>query len=434
MRLAKPGFTLIWLLPLISALLPAARVYAHPLTDLVNQAYQSSPAIKIAQESLQIADKELSNSKSAFLPTLNLNSSHGLAKNHYGAITDPWTSNVGLALNHNLYDNHRSINQYRIQTLKRESAEASLRQAKNQIALEIARTYFTWSLAVENAAVKATGLGLFEKQYRFVESQYQQGIKPKKDFLKFRAQWERAVLGDTSAKAGIAQARFALLAKMGMDPLDQKALTPFVPVVDVKSIPVEKPQIEKNWTYRTADLELRIRPIEMNLASREFWPQINLIAGGNYSNTNYLNSGARFGDTETYGVSLQLQLNYNILDWGVRGRNIDIASHRKNIEAERLRETALKLTEEAASLMVELTRLKQAYEVAESVYKNEEESYQATQRDYREGKVNSYDFINYVRDYLEGKTLYLNSRYDLWNAILRYHYLTGELDEHVAKL
>ena len=407
---------------------------AHPLTDLVNRAYQTSPAIKIAEQNLLVAEKELSNRKANFLPTLDFTASHGLQKNKYSVPTDPWTSSLGLTLNQPLYDNHRTINQYQIASLRRESAAASLRQAKNTAAVEVASAFIAWSLAVRKGEVQKIGLGLYDKQYRFVESQYKQGLKPKKDFLKFKAQWERAVLGDTSASTGVAQAKYELLNRIGSPPETELALVPMPAELDLGSVPKELPQILKNWSFRVAELETRIRPIEVYIASRDLWPQLNLTAGATYENNSYVNSGRGFGANESYGVKAALVLNYNILDWGVRSRTVSIEEHRKTIEVERMRQTSLQLGQDAATLMANLVRLKQAYEVAASIYKNEEESYQATQRDFREGKVNSYDFINYVRDYLEGNNLYLTSRYDLWNAVLRHYYLSGELDEYVTKL
>jgi len=410
------------------------RAAGHPLSEIVLKAYTTSPAIVAAQEQLKITELELSNSKAGFLPSLDLTSSHGLLTGRPKSLTSPWTSSLGLTLTENLYDNHRNINTYKIKQLQRESANASLREAKNVLARDLASLYYQWSQAVQTAELRSQALETFTKQYKFVESQFHQGMKAKKDYQKNRASWEGAVLEDMSAKAAVKTARYALLAKMGVDPMSDFPLVAAEPVVKVEEIPKEKPKFEQNWAYQAADIELRIRPIEVYQASRELYPQVLLQAGANYNNASYLNSGQRFGATESYGANVALTINYNFLDWGIRGRTVDISEHRKNIATEQFRERKLSLAQEAATLELELDRLRQTYEISASLFKNEEDAFNATQRDYREGKVNSFEFIGYQRDYLNARLGFLTARYGLYAALTRYYYLTGELDERIVKL
>ncbi len=406
----------------------------HPLSDLVQKAFQNSPTVLAERERVRIAELELSNSKAGFLPSLDLTSAHGLVTSNVGSPTSPWSSSVGLTLTENLYDNHRNINAYKIRALALESANAAFREVKNALARDLASLYYRWSLAVQTAELRTQALETYDKQFRFVESQYRQGMKAKKDYQKNRAQWERAVLDDLSAKADVKSARYALLAKMGSDPESTEGLVAAEPGVKLSDVPSDKPQFENNWGFRQADIDLRARPIEVNLASREFWPQVLLSAGANYNNSSYLNSRLGFGANEIYGANVTLTINYNFFDWGIRSRNVDMAEHRKTLATEQLRDRKLSLQQEAATLALDLDRLKQSYAVAESLFKNEEEAFLATQRDYREGKVNSFEFIGFVRDYLDAKARFLSSRYNLSEALTRYYYLNGDLDERILKL
>ena len=83
-----------------------------------------------------MSELELSNAKSAFLPSLDLTSTHGLGANRPQSVTSPWSSSLGLSLTQNIYDNHKSIFNFQIQDFKQQAALATLRQAKNHAAVD----------------------------------------------------------------------------------------------------------------------------------------------------------------------------------------------------------------------------------------------------------------------------------------------------------
>jgi len=124
-----------------------------------------------------------------------------------------------------------------------------------------------------------------------------------------------------------------------------------------------------------------------------------------------------------------ITLNYNILDWGTRRRNVEIAANRASIRANDLDAELLILREEVEKLHVDLRKLQEGFHLSDDLLKLERANLQLITNEYRQGKVEYLDYINSLQNLASSKRTYYNSLYDLKRGILARRYHEGTIHE-----
>ena len=92
---------------------PALAVAPYDLRDSAIYAINHSPTLDLSERNLIIAGLNRKNTESAFLPTLDLTSSHGLQRNSPQVDPyEPYFGTYSFNLNEILYDNGEMINKH----------------------------------------------------------------------------------------------------------------------------------------------------------------------------------------------------------------------------------------------------------------------------------------------------------------------------------
>lgn len=418
------------------SLAPAARAAPLTLKETIQYALGHSPLLEAERQREAIGELKRENARTKFLPSLDLSAQHGLAPMHPKAPSDPWASSVALTLSETLYDNGKSLTEYRISEINRDLAALARKRAEEALCLDVSQRFYRLSLGMKLREVKETQLGLYQKQFRFVDEQFKQGLKAKKEYLRFRSQAQRAEIDARDARVQVERAAIELRNAVGVPAIaaggEPLTFALYEPELGPDDVPDAGPALRSALDFQLADLRRQVSPYEVQLAKREYYPTVGLTLGANYNNSGYLGSRAGFGAGEQYGVSALVTVGINFLDWGLRARNVEIAERSREIEENNFRKAANDVRAELDGLMLDLSQLRANHRMTEELLALEEESFGAVKREYREGKVTPYDFILSLNDLLDAKTRFYNTLYGLAEGLAKYHFYEGNLHETLS--
>ncbi|MEK6553662.1 MAG: TolC family protein, partial [Bdellovibrionota bacterium] len=208
----------IALLLLISAGAASAQLQKLDRRQAVRYALQNSPSFNSARNEREVADLTVKSSFWALFPSLDFTASYGLQDDDPSTYETPYTSQLALSLTETLYDNGVLLTQNKIANLARRRAELIFRKEKNRLVREVLEAYMKFSLQSRNLEVKEIQLDLIRRQYNLVSSAYKQGLKTRKDFLRFKTQLNRTQLDMVNARNSVEKTRLDLLKAIGVQP------------------------------------------------------------------------------------------------------------------------------------------------------------------------------------------------------------------------
>lgn len=411
-------------------LLLAPGAYAAPLTlhDAASYAMRHSPSLDSSQRQALIAEDERLNARSAFLPTVDFSSAHGLQRTYPKAnVHEPWASNFALTFSETLYDNGESITRHRIATLQEEIAREILRRDRDRLLFDIAASFFQYSLARKSLEIQQEQHAVLKLQVELVKESYRHGVKARKDYLRFQTQLNRSDIDLLGARTNLQRAELSLRRLLGV-PLSSTETLEFL--VDESRPPTIRPadtKLDSHRDYRIAQLQRRVSDLTSELARRKLWPELGLKATANYGSSDYLFTGVPPHESDRITWNALVTLNYNILDWGVRRRNVEIAASRAAIRSNELESELLLLREEVEKLQVDIRKQQEGFSLSDELLKLERANLQLITNEYREGKVQYLDYINSLQNFANAKSTYYTSLYDLKRGILARRYHEGTL-------
>jgi len=381
------------------------------------------------------------------LPSADLSATHGLQNNipiggNNTLLTanpaSPWYSSLSLGISENLYDNGVSLTNLKASDLRRELANLNFLKSRDSLVLDVAAEFYRYSLHSALLEIRKQQLELLEKQFRTLASQYQQGFKTRTDYLRLKTQVQRAEIEVVSAQNNLdlseAQLRKLLGVETGEPSPPQFARLPAQSDQKFEKLfPSQRPPLEKAYDYRLSQVQEKINDTNVSLVVRNYWPRVFFTSGITYSNLNYLNSNTPFTATNQLSWNALVTLQYNIWDWGERGRDVTIAEHTRDIQGNTIAQNLLDVDTQISSLMLDLSRIAKNYQLSYDLLKLEEEANRTLENQYREGKVAYLDLITSLNSLLDSRVQFTTSYFNALQAIARHHYFEGKLYEALTE-
>lgn len=403
------------------------------LKDAAAYALRHSPALDTSQRQALIAEDERLNARAAFLPTLDFTSAHGLARTHASTGTrspnEPWSSSFSLNLTETLYDNGESITRHRIAGIQEEIAREALLRDRDRLLLDVATAFYQHSVAQKSLEIQKEQHAVLKLQVDLVKQSYRQGVKSRKDFLRFQTQLNRSDIDLLAARTNLQKTELSLRRLLGV-PLGSGETLEFA--VDEARPPPQRfteTRLEAHRDNRVAELQRRVADLNTELARRRLWPEVGVVTSATYGSTDYWNTGTRAHENDRLSWSALLTVKYNILDWGVRRRNAEIAASRAHIRSNELDTELFGLREEMEKLAVDLRKIQESFLLTDELYKLERANLSLITNEYRQGKVEYLDYINTLQNFASAKLNYYSSLYELKRAILARRYHEGTIHE-----
>lgn len=407
-----------------------------PLLDLrraLEFGTEHSPALDSARRTLEIRRLERSNAVSRFLPSLDVSTSQGLQGTRPQSVYDSRFGTLNLALTETLYDNGQSFLKSRVAARQLESAEIAWDRARNQLALDLAREFYDFSLAERLASVRRRQAELLRKQFKAVDAQYREGLRTRRDYLRFKTQLQRAdidlITAENTARLSAVEIRRIIGA-----PAD--AAGPEFAAVELDTaakveFPKNTPSLEKHFEARLAEAGREINELQVKMVRRNWLPNATLTAAAGYANPNYLRLPDAAPGAESLSWNVTLGLSYNLWDWGIRRRDTRIAEETRGVGDNTLRSNVLTTRARIDSLMLELRRQSENLSLSRELLGFEEETFAFLDSEYRQGKVQFLDLINALNDLLDARVRFAQAQFGALASIAEHRFHQGDLHDSI---
>lgn len=407
------------------------------LEQAVQNALKASPDYLSAKNQMDSAKLEEKNAFAAFFPSLDLSASHGVRG------IDPDTSGLTtttnkvsgatLSLTENFYNNGESYKRNKIAEHQAELAELNLKKAKAVVVRTVLLAYYRHNIALQNLRFTQKNHSELERLSKLVSNQYHQGLKTRKDFLSFTTRSQRGRLSVLEAEKDLASARETLLSSIGLgtssDIIFDENVKPVVPKVKLTT----DFSNESLYEARALELQEKIGELQVALARRKFWPELNLVGSATYGSSDYIETNRTWSDNDSTQWSVLLNLKFNLLDWGVRSRNVQIAAAAQNTSEQAARTSLLKAEKDLELFKVDVAKTAERFKISKELQKMEEDTFKLLERDYRAGQASYLELSTGLANLLDAQARGQEADYDLAALYLSWKYYKGTLSEETFK-
>lgn len=410
---------------------------ALDLRGLLELATEHSPALRSAQNRLLISGLNRKNAIAGFFPSLDLTATQGYRETTPSGDDEPWGgSELRLSLTEPLYDNGRSWIAYESSGFEKGISDLELVLSREQLALDLSNAYYEFVLASLLYRVKQFQNDLLGKQFKSIEFAHRQGLRSRDDYLRFKARLKRSDLDVKAAANAIVQSRNKIYETAGVSLRDEKPPDIAVPDPDrlvEAQVPTDRPRLEHHLRHRITRLTRQKNALAVDLERKKYWPELSLEADYIYTNADYLSGRSSFVDDKTSGVSVLLSVNFNLWDWGLRARNVQIAKYEEAVLGHELDRELMELELRLRNLMADLDLFKQNFDLSAELMQLETKNYETMNEKYRNGQVSFLDIVNAVDDLVSAREAYYGNLIELKKAMMEHRFHEGEAYEFIRK-
>ncbi len=296
----------------------------------------------------------------------------------------------------------------------RELQKLVIKDVEKSLLAEVEKLFWAVLLKREIVKEKRESLKYWENYFQLVKEKYEEGIIPKYEFLRARAQLRQAKADLIRSESDLKTSLNSLKSFLGL----------------VRDIEIEgefkKAELQLNDPFRLLEknnttLKVLVKTAEVKntsveLRKSEYYPQLSFFFNYNLENIKDF-KGGRLKEDVRHGYNFGLTLNFLIFD-GQR-RSARIAQER--IESLKVRKeiefTKKKLKNQLESLLAELRSAEEEIKARKDTLLASEESLRfATQR-YAYGVGSQVELLEARKNYENAKLLYLNAIYN-YNSIV----------------
>ncbi|MBF0298183.1 MAG: TolC family protein [Oligoflexia bacterium] len=423
----------------------SSNTYKHiTLFEGVNFLTTNAPTLINLELEIRNNDLSKKNAFAAFLPSLDFQATHGL-HDSYSNYNNPqknmWTSNLSLDLSETFYDNGVSRANYKISQLKKQKSELNYKKELERLTSDFCNEFLNYSYLKKLLSVQEEQLSLLKRQNEIISKTYYQGLKTKKDYLRSKTDLNRMGVDLLATINSIERSKMELFKLINL-PYEEYPKTNFIPIDENNdtlkfnlNTTFETPKIESYIEYKNSLLQQDITELETSMIDRKNWPELSISSGVSYSTNTYMGSTkswhTSFTDNDSTSWNILFKINYNILDWGVRSRNKEMALNRQISEKKQFESDVLVLKTNMSKLLIDLQERISNFKNSEELLLLEKDSYQLIYAEYRNGKVQYLDLITALKSLIDAKTRFYSAFYDLKKGIFSYYFNQGTLHDFI---
>ncbi len=298
----------------------------------------------------------------------------------------------------------------RVASKDRELQELVVRDVENTILTEVEKLYWAILFKREVVKEKEESLRYWESYFNLVRERFSEGIVPKFEFLRARAQLREAEAQLIRARSDYEVSLNSLKTFLGItgDITVEGELKETSPPQEADHL-----SVERNTRLMVLKKTLEVSRERVNLRRSEYYPKLSLFL--NYTAENIKDFK---GDEEKirHGYSVGLEMSMKILDGG-RGPRIAQERLEEIRKVKELEFTRRQIENRLNSLLSELKSAREELLARkESLLAAEESLRYATQR-YTEGVGSQVELLEARRNYEGAKVSYLRSIYN-YNSLV----------------
>lgn len=403
-------------------LLPAQQSWT--LKDCLDYASANHPLIKQSAVNIQKNDRQISASKGMLLPLVDAGVSHNYG---FGSSINQNT-NQREAIN-TQYDqiyaqanwelmNWKNYLNISLSKINKESSTYKMKQAQNEVKLNVIQMFFTYQNAKSWLDVLETQLSGIEDQIKRTEKEVEIGNRPKSDIYDIKANLGTMQEQWVSAKNSRDLSKINLLNALAItkDTLDFTMTEENLGSSNFNDANFIQNLLEKNPAYQTTLAEIKAQQKNVELAKSAYLPTLN----GSYTWSSFYNkilgeSATAFSDQIKANKNQQLSfaLNIPIFNKLQVKNNVEIAklhvinsNYDKDIVINNL-------TQSINSIKAQFLNAQEKYNLLEANFENQRLSFQKSEEKYKEGLMDAYTFFVVRNGWLQANYNLINSKNDL---------------------
>jgi len=398
------------------------------LDDCINYAVKNNIQVNSLRLNERSGEEDLLQSKAAKLPSVSGSVSQNLVN---GKDANPvvggfqtqanFSSAYGINSALTLYNGGYLKNDIKSKTLALQSANLNIKEAENNITLNITEAYLNILLAKENIVYLQDLLSTSQAQLKQAQQQYDAGSISRKDFVQLEAQVAtdqyNLVTAQNNYRLNVVTLKQVLQLPSSYS---MQVAAPDTVIVE-KAVPnLAEAQHAAQQTrpeIKNGEVGIQIAQAELEKVKASVRPTISLGAG--------LSSGYSDNQTSKYFSqidnnfyqSLGVTMGVPIFSRRVNKTNINKSKIQIGQAKLSLVNTKTVLDQQVEQSYINLQNAQAQYDAAQVQLKVSEESYKITNDELRLGSINLVDLLQQKNLYVQAMQSFIQAKY---NAVLNY--------------
>lgn len=393
---------------LLLLVLTFAFSYSLSLEEAVRLAIENNVGSIKSELDLKKVEERIREVKGGVLPTVTFSARYTRWDPNYVSSFTPLNKYLlSLSLSQPVFD--KSVwEALRLAERSRELQEAVIRDVRNSLKAEVEKLYWAALLKREVLKEKEESLRYWESYFKLVEERYKQGVVPKYEFLRARAQLRYAKADLLRAESDYRTSINSLKNLLGIrEDISLEG--------DLRKVPfsVEDPEkvlLERNTTLLVLEKTLRVTSESVSLSKADYYPRLSFFANYNVENVKDLKGGGLKEEVRK-GYNLGLSFDFTLFD----GWRRDARVMQGKLEELKVREDIdfkkKELLNQLDSLLSQLKALEEELLAREDTLLASEESFKNATRRYAEGVGSQVELLDARKAYEEAVLSYLESIY-----------------------
>lgn len=189
------------------------------INDLVDQALEQRPGLQALTKQVEAQEAEVEATKAEWLPEISLVGRyiHARPNQYFFAEQDQFrgTWEAGVSLRWNIWAGGGKINETSRARARVKSAEAGLQDMKDQVTVEVTRSYLEMERAAEAIRAAAENIEFAEEAYRMAQMQFNEGVALSTHVMDAEYDYRTAQTRYTEAIADFEIAQASVLNSLG---------------------------------------------------------------------------------------------------------------------------------------------------------------------------------------------------------------------------
>lgn len=399
------------------------------IQNFVQQAIQNSLDVESQKKVYENAQDSLTNASRFYFPQLSLQSNLGLREGSPPYNNQPEVSDLSLELSSLLFDNNRSRARWDQAAFIEQKEKLLLEKKRDEVALEAGSRYLQHYRLVKTRELARGILNLVEKQAGVIRSLYRQGLRTRKDYLRFEGQLLREQLRVAEIDLDLKRSESSL--RELVPGLSEAYFAEF----EKEFLPAQRedvlvPRLDEHRDLQVFSLNQKSREAQFISQKNQIWPDVRVTAKAEYFTSDFITRNPNSMRTEQRGVGGYLQLTWKMWDWGENQRKNAILS--RDLEIQGIQDLRLERTleKELKDLIERQAKARDFFAASSKLLEFESSNYNLLEADYRQGKSTALDLVTGVQSLSSAQTLKLSHEIELQRVHYEILYHQGRLYAH----
>ncbi|MCX8534192.1 TolC family protein [Chryseobacterium luquanense] len=398
------------------------------LQQCLDYASTNHPLIKQATVNIQKNNRQIAASKGMLLPSVNAGANHSYSfgssinqSNNQRESLNTQYDQIFAQANVELFNWKNYLN-ISLSKLNKTTNTYKLKQAQNEIKLNVIQTFFAYQNSKSWLEVLETQISGIEEQIKRTEKEVEIGNRPKSDVYDIKAnlgtlqeQWVSAKNQRDLAKINLYNA--LNIKDESIDFIIENEN--YLVEENFNNSEFTNQLIENNPAYKAVIAEIKAQEKNIDVEKSNYLPTLN----GNYSWSTFYNK--LLGNNNLSSTSFSDQLSQNKNQSISFGLNIPVFNKfqiKNNVEIAKLnvinsnydKDLIINdLTKSINSIKVQYLNAQEKYNLLELNFENQRLSFQKSEEKYKEGLMDAYTFFIVRNNWLQANYNLINSKNDV---------------------